>query len=67
MKVRDMLVLFLFRGDDVDKKKVKVLSGGERNALRLCKIVTQLMYYFDGSSRYQIQNVKSSLTKIWYR
>lgn len=39
-KVRDMLGSFLFVGDDVEKK-VKVLSGGERNRLALCKLLLQ--------------------------
>ena len=38
MRIRDMLGSFLFGGDAVDKK-AKVLSGGERNRLALCKLL----------------------------
>lgn len=37
-KVRDLLGSFLFTGEDVTKK-TKVLSGGERNRLALCKLL----------------------------
>jgi ATP-binding cassette subfamily F protein 3 len=35
---RDLLGSFLFQGEDVTKK-TKVLSGGERNRLALCKLL----------------------------
>ena len=38
MRVRDMLGSFLFGGEAVDKK-AKMLSGGERNRLALCKLL----------------------------
>ena len=39
-KVRDLFGSFLFPGEAVEKK-VKVLSGGERNRLALCKLLLQ--------------------------
>lgn len=38
VKIRSLLGSFLFPGDAVEKK-VKVLSGGERNRLALCKLL----------------------------
>ena len=37
-RVRDLLGSFLFSGEDVEKK-TRVLSGGERNRLALCKLL----------------------------
>lgn len=39
-KIRSLLGSFLFQGDDVDKK-VKVLSGGERARLAMCKLLLE--------------------------
>lgn len=39
-KLRDLLGCFLFTGDDV-YKKVKVLSGGEKGRLALCRLILE--------------------------
>jgi ATP-binding cassette subfamily F protein 3 len=39
-RLRNMLAVFLFKGDDVFKR-VSVLSGGEKSRLLLCKILVQ--------------------------
>ena len=39
-QVRSLLGSFLFGGDDIDKK-VKLLSGGERGRLALCKLLLE--------------------------
>ncbi|CEN52499.1 Uncharacterized ABC transporter ATP-binding protein ydiF (fragment) [Capnocytophaga canimorsus] len=69
MKIRDILGSFLFRGDDVEKK-VKVLSGGERNRLALAKMLLSdfnvlVMDEPTNQFGYQIEKcIETSLTKF---
>ena len=42
MEIRNTLALFMFRGDDIEKK-VSVLSGGERARLTLAKLILSKM------------------------
>ncbi|MBQ8508939.1 MAG: ATP-binding cassette domain-containing protein [Clostridia bacterium] len=41
-EIRSALALFLFKGDDIEKK-VSVLSGGEKARLTLCKLILSRM------------------------
>ncbi len=41
-EIRNALALFLFRGEDIEKE-VRVLSGGERARLTLCKLILSKM------------------------
>lgn len=41
-EIRSALALFLFKGDDIEKK-VSVLSGGEKARLTLCKLILSKM------------------------
>ncbi len=43
-QIRNALALFMFRGDDIEKK-VSVLSGGEKARLTLCKLVLSKMNF----------------------